>query len=317
MATTIPTIHRETILLFGDSITELSVDHGGFSASLAYAYRRKADVITRGYSGYNTRHAIAIAPRVYSSSSSSSSFLFTTIFFGANDSSSIIPFKISDSPEHYKPSQHVPLEEFENNIIDITTHALKTTRKDGLIFVISPPPVNRKKWPDRSNLSVVQYTNAVSRAVSTSNDKRDKLITAKVVHLNLFEVMYTTNGAIVDSEEIISPYEQYLSDGLHLSIEGNKVISDCILKLINEHAKSISPESLSLDLPLWMDATIQANVIPEMTPEEAQEAYTKFAFDTLSIERMKMNPKPLPPRPILPPGLASLELQAKKKGEQD
>jgi isoamyl acetate esterase len=314
MATPIPTIHRETILLFGDSITELSVDHGGFSASLAYAYRRKADVITRGYSGYNTRHAIAIAPRVYSSSSSSS-ILFTTIFFGANDSSSIIPFKISDSPEHYKPSQHVPLEEFENNLIEIITQALLATRKDGLIIVISPPPVNRKKWPDRSNLSVENYTCAVSRAVSTSNEKRDHLNTAKVVHLNLFEAMYIINGSIVDSEEIISPYEQYLSDGLHLSIEGNKVISDSILKLINEHAKTISPESLPLDLPLWMDATIQANVIPEMTQEEAKEAYTKFAFDTVSIEKMKINPKPLPARPSLPPGLASLELQANKKGE--
>ena len=80
---------------------------------------------------------------------------------------------------------------------------------------------------------------------------------------------------------------------------------------------TISPESLPLDLPLWMDATIQANVLQEMTQEEAKEAYTKFAFDTLSIEKMKMNPKPLPSRPILPPGLASLELQAKKKGEQD
>ncbi|GMN45898.1 hypothetical protein TIFTF001_015094 [Ficus carica] len=49
---------RPEIVLFGDSLTEQSFRPGGWGASLANTYSRKADVLVRGYGGYNTRWAL-------------------------------------------------------------------------------------------------------------------------------------------------------------------------------------------------------------------------------------------------------------------
>ena len=50
----------DTILLFGDSITQWGWQPQGFAQRLANAYTRKLDVINRGLSGYNTDWAIPI-----------------------------------------------------------------------------------------------------------------------------------------------------------------------------------------------------------------------------------------------------------------
>jgi lysophospholipase L1-like esterase len=46
------------IILFGDSITQGSFSVGGWGARLQDHYQRRADVLCRGYSGYNTRWAL-------------------------------------------------------------------------------------------------------------------------------------------------------------------------------------------------------------------------------------------------------------------
>lgn len=50
-------------MLFGDSITEEAFGEGGWGAHLANHYSRSADVVLRGYSGYNTRWAAMVAAR--------------------------------------------------------------------------------------------------------------------------------------------------------------------------------------------------------------------------------------------------------------
>lgn len=47
---------------------------------------RKCDVMNRGISGYNTRWAKLILPRLITESTSADSIVAVTIFFGANDS---------------------------------------------------------------------------------------------------------------------------------------------------------------------------------------------------------------------------------------
>ncbi len=46
---------RPTFVLLGDSITQFSFETNGWGASLASAFSRTADVVLRGFSGYNTR----------------------------------------------------------------------------------------------------------------------------------------------------------------------------------------------------------------------------------------------------------------------
>ncbi|XP_060042996.1 isoamyl acetate-hydrolyzing esterase 1 homolog isoform X2 [Erinaceus europaeus] len=74
------------VLLFGDSITQFSFQQGGWGASLADKLVRKCDVLNRGFSGYNTRWAKIILPRLIRKGNSLDNLVAVTIFFGANDS---------------------------------------------------------------------------------------------------------------------------------------------------------------------------------------------------------------------------------------
>lgn len=56
---------RPAFLLFGDSITQRGGAVGGWAARLAERYTRRADVVNRGYSGYNTAWATHLLPLVF------------------------------------------------------------------------------------------------------------------------------------------------------------------------------------------------------------------------------------------------------------
>ena len=72
---------------------------------------RKCDVINRGFSGYNTRFCKLILPKLITASDSPNMQL-VTIFLGANDS--------VDSVKCTK--QHVPLEEYTQNLLDMVEY---------------------------------------------------------------------------------------------------------------------------------------------------------------------------------------------------
>lgn len=109
--------NRPSIILFGDSITQLgfsgssSTSSPGWVSLLSNAYARRADVFNRGYSGYNTRHAMDthFLSSVFGSADGkqSDSVIMVTVFFGANDAS------LPGDREH---CQHVPIDEYESNL---------------------------------------------------------------------------------------------------------------------------------------------------------------------------------------------------------
>lgn len=103
---------RQAIVLFGDSITQqgFGVDGNiGWTSLLASHYSRRADVLNRGFSGYNTKMGLDLLPSIFplaakAKSSGGSGMLFATVFFGANDAS--LPGE----------RQHIPLEEYGKNL---------------------------------------------------------------------------------------------------------------------------------------------------------------------------------------------------------
>jgi lysophospholipase L1-like esterase len=101
---------RPSIILFGDSITQQGFS--GWVSRLSDAYTRRADVLNRGYSGYNTRHALDMLPYVFgpdcnAEDDKTDNVLMVTVFFGANDAS------LPGDREH---CQHVPIDEYESNL---------------------------------------------------------------------------------------------------------------------------------------------------------------------------------------------------------
>jgi len=130
-----------SIVLFGDSITQFSfslVDEG-WGLLLSESYSRKVDIINRGYSGYNTRWALHLLPQIFNENSFPSVKLIT-IWFGANDASLVTK----------NARQHVPLDEYEENLVKIVNHLsqLKSTTNSGhpFIILVTPPPIDEKAW---------------------------------------------------------------------------------------------------------------------------------------------------------------------------
>ncbi|XP_006864046.1 PREDICTED: isoamyl acetate-hydrolyzing esterase 1 homolog [Chrysochloris asiatica] len=225
------------VLLFGDSITQFSFQQGGWGASLADKLVRKCDVLNRGFSGYNTRWAKIILPRLIRKGNSLDNPITVTIFFGANDSA------LKDE----NPKQHIPLEEYAANLKSMVQYLKSVDIHENRIILITPPPLCETAWEkecilqgcklNRLNLVVGEYAKAclqVAQACGTDV-------------LDLWTLMQE------DSQD----FSSYLSDGLHLSPKGNEFLFSHLWPLLE---KKIS--SLPLLLPYWRDV---AEAKPELS----------------------------------------------------
>ncbi|KAL5058164.1 hypothetical protein RYX36_029768 [Vicia faba] len=56
---------RPEIVLFGSSIVQLSFAKEGWGAILSHLYSRKADIVLRGYCGWNTRRALQVLDTIF------------------------------------------------------------------------------------------------------------------------------------------------------------------------------------------------------------------------------------------------------------
>jgi len=223
---------RPYIVLFGDSITQysLSVELRGWGSLLADYYNAKVDIINRGFSGYTTRIAVLLLDKVFplgQNSNNSSSILqphpsLVTILFGANDAAA------PPSP------QHVPLDEYADNLRAIVAHVKKICNN---IVLITPPPFEPERWDQfcaanqkpnisrRSNELVSQYAQKVLDIATETN-----------VHcIDLYRTMKSDPD-----------WEIFLVDGLHLSSEGNGFLFGKLRDLIQSQISEFSPAKLPL-----------------------------------------------------------------------
>ncbi|XP_037669402.1 isoamyl acetate-hydrolyzing esterase 1 homolog isoform X2 [Choloepus didactylus] len=216
------------VLLFGDSITQFSFQQGGWGASLADRLVRKCDVLNRGFSGYNTRWAKIILPRLIRKGNSLDNTVAVTIFFGANDSA------LKDE----NPKQHIPLDEYVANLKSMVQYLKSVDIPEDRVILITPPPLCETAWEreciiqgcklNRLNLVVGEYASA---CLQVARDCGTEV-------LDLWTLMQK------DSQD----FSSYLSDGLHLSPKGNEFLFSYLWPLIE---KKVS--SLPLLLPYWRD----------------------------------------------------------------
>ena len=263
---------RPSIVLFGDSLTQQGFGtHGtiGWASLLASDYARRADVLNRGYSGYNTKMALQVWPSIRTvfgrSSDASSSVLFTTVFFGANDA--VVP----------GTQQHVPLNEYRDNIETIVdnmqsawTQQQQQQAKDDdresrithqkVIFLVTPPPVDEQAWAafrnskqqqssgvapngviphppgtNRFNHVTNQYAQVVRDIVKErQNSRQDHPAVAAVALVDAWEILEGHN---------VTAYSQYLSDGLHLNERGNRKLYQGFMDLIQREYPWLAPDT--------------------------------------------------------------------------
>lgn len=236
---------RPRIILFGDSLTQYGFGtlpseiannsnytddetySVGWASLLATWYQRKADIVDRGYAGYNSRHALELFPRrilPLLGDTTNNTVLFTTLWFGANDAA------VAGS------IQHVPLEQYEDNIRQLVDRITATSSSTNprLLLLLTPPPVDAAKWdrckpysksPDRSNAVAREYGNVVKKVAEGTQEK---------------------NVAVVDVWQLLEGNDEskctsYLSDGLHLNAKGNIRVFEGIRKVICEKYPHLDP----------------------------------------------------------------------------
>ena len=241
---------RRKFVLFGDSLTQrgFEVEHRGWAAALANAYTRKADVINRGYSGYNTRWALQIKDEVYAQfgEAKATSNDVLVIFFGANDNA---------SADGTSSNQHVPLDEYKNNLITIVQEFRQKQKQYGdnavpQIVLMSPPPVDEKAWALHCN------ENSSNRTLPGSRKYAEACQEVSQEHKTHFVNLWNTMSGCHRTSSAMGGFSltECFSDGLHFSSKGNEVVFRSLMEVIEYSNDLKSPDEMQLDAPLWSDA---------------------------------------------------------------
>lgn len=103
--------NKPKIHLIGDSITEYSFKYDlcGFGVLLTNYYNRYADVINRGFSGYNTEYVLKLFNYLYPNDMNKNEIpILATIMLGSNDATG-----------DCDPRFHIPLDKYKNNLIKV------------------------------------------------------------------------------------------------------------------------------------------------------------------------------------------------------
>jgi len=131
------------IICFGDSITEMGTSLGlrGYVAQLTDRYVRRADVLSRGFSGYTTREAVRLIKTAVLNENPD----FVVMLFGANDS--VLCDQI----------QHVPLQEYRDNLEKMASDIACV---GAWMILVTPPPVCEIKTKSRTLDHTEQYAQA-------------------------------------------------------------------------------------------------------------------------------------------------------------
>lgn len=217
------------IILFGDSITQYSFTANGWGSDIANKLARKCDVVNRGLSGYNSRWAKIVLPRIISKDRNPHSHIAAvTVFFGANDC----------ALKAENPKQHVPLQEYAENLKEIAKHLTSVGVTADKVIFITPPPLHEAAWEkecklagyplNRLNLVAGQYAQACVQAAGQCG--------ADI--LDLWTLMQK------DGQD----FSGFLSDGLHLSPKGNQFVAEHLWRLLERRVSE-----LPFILPYWGD----------------------------------------------------------------
>ncbi|TRY85963.1 hypothetical protein DNTS_015372 [Danionella cerebrum] len=223
---TLTRIKWPQIILFGDSITQFSFQANGWGSQICHKLERKCDVINRGLSGYNTRWAKIVLPRMVPVSDAPVAAV--TVFFGANDC----------ALEEKNPTQHVPLEEFSENLKDIVSYLRSAGVTADKVIFITPPPLQEAAWEKECVLK----GSALNRLNSVTGQYAQACVQAAgqcgVDVLDLWTLMQK------DGKD----FSVYLSDGLHLSDKGSQFVSEHLWTLLEKRVAE-----LPFILPYWGD----------------------------------------------------------------
>ncbi|KXH69275.1 GDSL-like Lipase/Acylhydrolase [Colletotrichum salicis] len=249
------------VVLFGDSLFQGSVvtfEGFCFQAELQCHVNRRYDVINRGFSGWNSANALKYLPEMFPPPSPSGPQLkYLLVLLGSND---------AIQPMH-TTTQHVPLEDYKQNLIKIVTHP-NITAHNPKILLVTPPPIDEIRitkldlaWghpkPTRTAKISAGYTQA-ARDVAAE--------VPGVVSIDLWQALmdhavaktpdFKAGGPLLGTPELGEQggLADLLPDGLHLSGEAYRVFYKTVLPHIGQEYVGL-PDDDRTDyvFPDWRD----------------------------------------------------------------
>jgi isoamyl acetate esterase len=241
--------HRPKILLLGDSLTQTSFE--GWGSKLSDIYQRRADVINRGCSGFNTTFYCKLIEKEMDSFDN---VCLVTIWFGANDAS------LPDlNPHHY-----VSIEDYADNLKCIVER-VREKYESPHIILITPPPVQheqrlvyqKQRYGDKAT-GVLERT--LENAGKYANTCKDVARELKIPCLDLF-------NNILSKEH--DTWSRLFSDGLHFSKDGHDFVANELIEIINDNYPElkVTPDQVTGQ---WNNSSSSCSGIPSWGPYHDQ-----------------------------------------------
>ncbi|KAH7038160.1 SGNH hydrolase-type esterase domain-containing protein [Microdochium trichocladiopsis] len=228
------------VVLFGDSLFEkASFVEDGYSlqSALQMHCNRRLDVVNRGMSGWNSRHALQYLPQIFPARSETSPRIeYLVILLGANDATRL---------DHPSNRQGVSLAEYESNILSIVNHEHIKAHK-ARILLVTPPPLDEigMALTDLA-FGMGEVTRYARLSAKFSQAVRD--IAAKLQSEGRDVRLLDLHEAIMSEAEKRTPrepgtpllgypggvrgaLETLLPDGLHINADAYKILYSLIMR---------------------------------------------------------------------------------------
>lgn len=260
-------LERPKLLLLGDSLTQTAME--GWGGGLAHRYQRRADVLNRGMSGYNTRWYLDYAQEAgvwYEPGK----IALTTIFFGANDAS---------LAEH-NPHHHVPLEEFQANLKTLVAKTQESFPESQILLITPPPVHHEQRFAFQKQRYGDKATGVLERTLETTGTYAEacKSVAAELdlPVLDLFTIM----------KDAVDDFGKFFYDGLHFNKDGHEIVLQSLLEAIESNFPSlaVTPDPITGQ---ENNSGSKCEGIPNSGPYHDQIDYTKpkEAFRSTEVEQ--------------------------------
>lgn len=221
--------HRSSVLTFGDSLTESGVSmDGGWVSALTEWYRRRADVLHRGFAGYTSRQALQVLPEVLDALDANRTVL-ATLWFGTNDAC---------DPKGPMSFMSVSIPEYQENIKTLVKKLKSAGVKN--VLVLTPPPINDAR-----------------RKLSYPNGPTDRrLDLARQYAAAAVEAGRAAGAYVLDVFTSLTSDPNWASkyihpDGIHLSAGGQEEVYQLLNGFIWTNIQQARPDSLPYHHLTW------------------------------------------------------------------
>lgn len=253
-------VRHDKILLYGDSITEMSSDilnHSfGITPALQHHYFRKLAVVARGYGGYTSEHLrYTLPPTLEAETAAGETVRLLVLEIGTNDIST-------------NNATLTPLPRFAENMRWI----VDTARASGVerVVVVGPAPCDETLRPDMTDRSMKRTREYAAAAKEVAKE-------CEVPFLDLYQAFLEKagwkEGQPVPGEKgsgAEGNLAALLSDGVHFTGEGYRVWYETLLAMVRDEFPELRTEVLATVLPHIYD--VDNGNLPETL---WQEVYPK------------------------------------------